>query len=61
MKTAIVWFKTDLRITDNETDANMVEIKLTGFMSNRERQNVASYLCNDLALDWRYSAAAHRL
>jgi deoxyribodipyrimidine photo-lyase len=38
-------------------DANMVELKLTGFMSNRGRQNVASYLCNDLNLDWRYGAA----
>ena len=38
-------------------DANMLEIKLTGFMSNRGRQNVASYLCNDLKLDWRYGAA----
>lgn len=38
-------------------DANMIELKLTGFMSNRGRQNTASYLCNDLALDWRYGAA----
>ena len=38
-------------------DANMTELKLTGFMSNRGRQNVASYLCNDLKLDWRYGAA----
>ena len=38
-------------------DANMVELKLTGFMSNRGRQNVASYFCNDLKLDWRYGAA----
>ena len=38
-------------------DANMIELKLTGFMSNRGRQNVASYLCNDLKLDWRYGAA----
>jgi deoxyribodipyrimidine photo-lyase len=38
-------------------DANMMELKLTGFMSNRGRQNVASYLCNDLKLDWRYGAA----
>jgi len=34
-------------------DANMRELKLTGFMSNRWRQNVASYLINDLKLDWR--------
>ena len=38
-------------------DANMTELKLTGFMSNRGRQNVASYLCNNLKLDWRYGAA----
>ena len=38
-------------------DACMLELKLTGFMSNRGRQNVASYLCNELQLDWRYGAA----
>ncbi len=38
-------------------DANMIELKLSGFMSNRGRQNVASYFCNDLKLDWRYGAA----
>jgi deoxyribodipyrimidine photo-lyase len=38
-------------------DSNMLELKLTGYMSNRGRQNVASYLCNDLKLDWRYAAA----
>ncbi len=38
-------------------DANMLELKLTGFMSNRGRQNVASYFCNDLKLDWRFGAA----
>ncbi len=38
-------------------DSNMKELKLTGFMSNRGRQNVASYLCNDLKLDWRFGAA----
>ena len=38
-------------------DANMIELKLTGFMSNRGRQNVASYLCNDLKLDWRFGAS----
>jgi deoxyribodipyrimidine photo-lyase len=38
-------------------DANMIELKLTGFMSNRGRQNVASYFCHDLNLDWRYGAA----
>ena len=38
-------------------DANMLELKLTGFMSNRGRQNVASYFINDLKQDWRYGAA----
>ncbi len=38
-------------------DANMLELKHTGFMSNRGRQNVASYFVNDLNLDWRYGAA----
>ncbi len=37
-------------------DANMKELKFTGFMSNRGRQNVASYLVNDLKLDWRLGA-----
>lgn len=37
-------------------DANMMELKITGFMSNRGRQNVASYLCHDLRIDWRYGA-----
>jgi len=44
--------------TGNEfVDANMRELKYTGFMSNRGRQNVASYFCNDLQLDWRIGAA----
>ncbi|MFO0322901.1 MAG: DASH family cryptochrome, partial [Bacteroidota bacterium] len=38
-------------------DAHMRELKYTGYMSNRGRQNVASYLCNNLKLDWRYGAA----
>lgn len=37
-------------------DANMRELKLTGFMSNRGRQNVASYFVNDLHFDWRMGA-----
>ena len=37
-------------------DANMLEIKNSGFMSNRGRQNVASFLVNDLGLDWRMGA-----
>jgi deoxyribodipyrimidine photo-lyase len=38
-------------------DSNMLELKHTGFMSNRGRQNVASFLCHNLKLDWRYGAA----
>ncbi|KAG5187593.1 DNA photolyase, FAD-binding/Cryptochrome [Tribonema minus] len=37
-------------------DANMREIAATGFMSNRGRQNAASYLVHDLGLDWRLGA-----
>lgn len=37
-------------------DANMREMAQTGFMSNRGRQNVASYLVKDLNLDWRMGA-----
>ncbi|GIV28100.1 MAG: deoxyribodipyrimidine photo-lyase [Bacteroidia bacterium] len=38
-------------------NANMIELKQTGFMSNRGRQNVASYLIHDLNIDWRWGAA----
>ena len=38
-------------------DANMRELAATGFMSNRGRQVVASYLVNDLQQDWRHGAA----
>jgi deoxyribodipyrimidine photo-lyase len=37
-------------------DANMRELKLTGFMSNRGRQNVTSFLTKDLKIDWRWGA-----
>ena len=37
-------------------DANMRELKQTGFMSNRGRQNAASYLIHEMALDWRLGA-----
>ncbi|MCS6808996.1 MAG: DASH family cryptochrome [Bacteroidota bacterium] len=37
-------------------DANMRELLYTGFMSNRGRQNVASYLVNDLGIHWRFGA-----
>ncbi|MBO0948332.1 DASH family cryptochrome [Fibrella forsythiae] len=38
-------------------DANMRELNATGFMSNRGRQNVASFLVNDLGLNWTWGAA----
>ncbi|WP_396148592.1 DASH family cryptochrome [Flavobacterium sp.] len=38
-------------------NANMLELQKTGFMSNRGRQNVASYFCNELNMDWRIGAA----
>ena len=38
-------------------DANMRELRTTGFMSNRGRQNVASYLVHDLKQDWRAGAS----
>ena len=38
-------------------NANMIEIKKTGFMSNRGRQNVASFFAKELMLDWRIGAA----
>ncbi|MDX1666107.1 MAG: DASH family cryptochrome, partial [Saprospiraceae bacterium] len=37
-------------------DANMREIKNTGYMSNRGRQNVASFLVSDLKVNWQMGA-----
>ncbi|TWT53292.1 Cryptochrome DASH [Rubripirellula amarantea] len=37
-------------------DANMRELEETGFMSNRGRQNVASFLTKNLGIDWRMGA-----
>ena len=50
------------RWADGETgvpfvDANMRELNRTGYMSNRGRQNVASFLADALRLDWRWGAA----
>jgi deoxyribodipyrimidine photo-lyase len=42
---------------DAFVNANMLELAQTGFMSNRGRQNVASYLVHDLNIDWRWGAA----
>ena len=38
-------------------NANMIELKKTGFMSNRGRQNVASYFTKNMLMDWRMGAA----
>lgn len=38
-------------------NANMIELKKTGWMSNRGRQNVASYFAKELELDWRIGAS----
>ena len=38
-------------------DANMREINATGFMSNRGRQNVASFLVKDLKVNWTWGAS----
>ncbi|MCC5930564.1 MAG: DASH family cryptochrome [Cyclobacteriaceae bacterium] len=37
-------------------DANMRELNTTGFMSNRGRQNVASFLVKDLEINWTWGA-----
>lgn len=42
---------------DKLVDSNMKELAQTGFMSNRGRQNVASYLVHDMGIDWRAGAA----
>jgi deoxyribodipyrimidine photo-lyase len=41
----------------NFIDANMKELLLTGFMSNRGRQNVACYLAKDYKVNWTWGAA----
>ncbi len=37
-------------------DSNMKELLLTGWMSNRGRQNVSNYLAKTLKLDWTWGA-----
>ncbi|MDQ7728428.1 DASH family cryptochrome [Halomonas sp. SpR8] len=37
-------------------DAAMLELRQTGWLSNRARQNVASFLVKDLDVDWRLGA-----
>ena len=38
-------------------DASIIELKTTGWLSNRNRQIVASYFVKNLGLDWRIGAA----
>ena len=38
-------------------NANMIEMQQTGWMSNRGRQNVASFFAKELLIDWRIGAA----
>lgn len=45
------------RTGDALVDAGMRELSATGYLSNRLRQNVASYLVHDLGGDWRAGAA----
>lgn len=47
----------DGRTKEPFVDANMREMNATGFMSNRGRQNVASYLMHNMKIDWRLGAA----
>jgi deoxyribodipyrimidine photo-lyase len=47
----------DGRTPEPFVNANMRELALTGFMSNRGRQNVASYFAKEWHLDWRIGAA----
>jgi deoxyribodipyrimidine photo-lyase len=54
-KTVQQWINGETK--DAFVNANMIELKETGFMSNRGRQNVASYFAKDLLLDWRIGAA----
>ncbi|WP_108247186.1 DASH family cryptochrome [Muricauda brasiliensis] len=42
---------------DDFVNANMIELKNTGWMSNRGRQNVASYWSKHLLQDWRIGAS----
>jgi deoxyribodipyrimidine photo-lyase len=47
----------DGRTKEPFVDANMREMNATGFMSNRGRQVVASYLMHIMKIDWRLGAA----
>jgi deoxyribodipyrimidine photo-lyase len=53
----IFWQWANGETGDELVDANMRELNATGWMSNRGRQNVASYLIHDLGIDWRWGAS----
>jgi deoxyribodipyrimidine photo-lyase len=55
--TKIIQTWIDGKTKDDFVNANMIELKKTGWMSNRGRQNVASYFAKELLLDWRIGAA----
>ena len=44
------------RTVEPFVNANMIELNSTGWMSNRGRQNVASFLAKELKIDWRWGA-----
>jgi deoxyribodipyrimidine photo-lyase len=48
---------TEGRTNEPLIDANMNELNATGFMSNRGRQIVSSYLIYTMGIDWRLGAA----
>ena len=48
---------TEGRTVEPFVNANMIELKQTGWMSNRGRQNVASYFAKEMKMDWRMGAA----
>ena len=54
-KTIQQWIQGETK--NDFVNANMIELRETGFMSNRGRQNVASYFAKELLLDWRIGAA----
>jgi deoxyribodipyrimidine photo-lyase len=41
---------------DDFIDANMTELNQTGWLSNRGRQNVASFLAKEMEVPWQYGA-----
>lgn len=48
---------TNGKTANDFVNANMIELKSTGWMSNRGRQNVASYFAKNMKMDWRIGAS----